>query len=137
MATTELARSTTTSATDLSYFKDKEDDRSAAPSISSPPAEQQPDVEKAAEPPTVPPEENIGNSRKYKGWQWAGVLAALYCSAFLYGLDTTIAADIQAPIVETFGDVAKLGWIGIGFPLGSIATILPIGKAFGIFDLKW
>jgi MFS family permease len=55
----------------------------------------------------------------------------------LYGLDNTIVADIQAPIIQTFGSVEKLGWLGVGFPLGSIASILGIGKAFGIFDVKW
>lgn len=43
---------------------------------------------------------------------------------------------MQAPIVKEFNSVSKLGWVGIGFPLGSIATILPLGKAFGVFDCK-
>jgi MFS family permease len=55
----------------------------------------------------------------------------------LYGLDNTIVADIQAPIIETFGNVERLAWLGIGFPLGSIAVILAVGKAYGIFDVKW
>jgi len=46
-------------------------------------------------------------------------------------------ADIQSAAVSTFGSVEKLAWLGIGFPLGSIAVILPIGKAFGTFDIKW
>src|SRR6187551_747284 len=62
---------------------------------------------------------------------------ALYSSALLYGLDNTIVADIQPAVVETFNNVQKLGWIGIGFPLGSIATILPFGRAYGLFDIKW
>jgi len=62
---------------------------------------------------------------------------ALYSSALLYGLDNTIVADIQPAVVETFDNVQKLGWIGIGFPLGSIATILPFGRAYGLFDIKW
>ena len=61
---------------------------------------------------------------------------ALYSSALLYGLDNTIVADVQAPVVEAFDNVKKLGWIGIGFPLGSIATILPFGRAYGLFDIK-
>jgi MFS family permease len=55
----------------------------------------------------------------------------------LYGLDNTIVADIQAPIIETFGSVEKLAWLGIGFPLGSISVILAVGKAYGIYDIKW
>lgn len=27
--------------------------------------------------------------------------------------------------------------LGIGFPLGSVATILSIGRAYGLFDNKW
>ncbi len=54
----------------------------------------------------------------------------------LYGLDTTIAADIQPDIVKAFGQIQKLSWIGTGFPLGSVATILPIGYAYGLFNIK-
>lgn len=75
--------------------------------------------------------------RDYKGWSWLLVCAAAYSSAFLYGLDTTIVADIQPFAVEQFGEVEKLGWLGIGFPLGSVATILSFAKAFGMFDVKW
>ena len=75
--------------------------------------------------------------RPYKGFRWFFVCVAIYSSAFLYGLDQTIVADIQAAAVETFGSVEKLGWLGIGFPLGSIATILVLGKAYGIWDIKY
>jgi len=74
--------------------------------------------------------------RPYKGFRWCLVCVAIYSSAFLYGLDQTIVADIQAAAVEAFGSVEKLGWLGIGFPLGSIATILSLGKAYGIWDMK-
>lgn len=50
----------------------------------------------------------------------------MYFTALLYGLDTTVVADIQAAAVEAFGDVEKLSWIGIGFPLGSVACILTV-----------
>jgi len=75
--------------------------------------------------------------RKYKGWSWLSVCTAAYSSAFLYGLDTTIVADIQPFAVQQFGGVEKLGWLGIGFPLGSVATILSFSKAYGMFDIKW
>jgi hypothetical protein len=45
--------------------------------------------------------------------------------ALIYGLDTTIAADIQAAVIERFDNVERLTWIGTGFPLGSICAILP------------
>jgi MFS family permease len=53
------------------------------------------------------------------------------------GLDTTIAADVQGPIVETFGELDKLAWVGVGFPLGSISVILLFGIAYGLFEVKW
>ncbi|EFR04035.1 hypothetical protein MGYG_07041 [Nannizzia gypsea CBS 118893] len=71
------------------------------------------------------------------GWKWFLVCCVLYSSAFLYGLDTTIVADVQVPIVERFGSVDKLSWLGTGFPLGSVATILPIGALYNIFDIKY
>ena len=43
------------------------------------------------------------------------------------GLDTTIAADVQGPILEAFGDIEKLSWVGIGFPMGSVSIVLLVG----------
>ena len=64
-------------------------------------------------------------------------MVAVYMTAFLYGLDTTIAADVQPAIVESLGDIEKLTWIGVGFPLRSVASILPIGYSYGLFEIKW
>jgi hypothetical protein len=76
-------------------------------------------------------------ARSINGLKWFLVCATLYISAFTYGLDTTIAADVQAAVVTTFGNVEQLTWMGVGFSLGSVATILPIGALYGRFDLKW
>lgn len=57
--------------------------------------------------------------------QWFLVCVSLYTSAFICGLDSTVAADIQAPIIKTFENVDQLTWIGTGFPLGSFCAILP------------
>ena len=53
------------------------------------------------------------------------------------GLDTTIAADVQGPILESLGEIEKLSWVGIGFPMGSVATILLLGALYGAFEIKW
>jgi hypothetical protein len=75
--------------------------------------------------------------RSIRGIRWFLVCTAIFSANLLYGLDTTIVADIQAPISDTFQNVAQLGWLGIGFTLGSTVLILPLGKAFGTFDNKW
>lgn len=61
-----------------------------------------------------------------RGIQWIFILLAIYISAWLYGLDTTIAADVQGTVLQRFGQPEKLAWIGVGFPLGSIAIILSL-----------
>ncbi|KAF2445273.1 MFS general substrate transporter [Karstenula rhodostoma CBS 690.94] len=71
-----------------------------------------------------------------RGIRWFLICTAIFSANFLYGLDTTIVADIQAPISATFQNVAQLEWLGIGFTLGSAVLILPLGKAFGTFDNK-
>lgn len=68
---------------------------------------------------------------------WILVCIALYIGAFLYGLDTTISADVQGPIFEEFQQIEKLPWVGIGFPMGSVAVILLVGTMFAKFDIKW
>jgi MFS family permease len=44
---------------------------------------------------------------------------------------------VQASVYEDLGNIEKLPWIGIGFPLGSVAVILLIGKLYGTFEIKW
>jgi hypothetical protein len=74
--------------------------------------------------------------RSIRGWKWFVACLSIYTTALLYGLDTTIAADVQPNIVESLGEIEKLTWVGVGFPLGSVAIILPLGYAFGLFELK-
>ncbi|KAI0595292.1 major facilitator superfamily domain-containing protein [Biscogniauxia sp. FL1348] len=75
--------------------------------------------------------------RKITGFRWFLICAALYLSALMYGLDTTIAADVQGAVIETFSEVSQLAWIGAGFPLGSVAVILPYGFLYTNFNMKW
>ncbi|RWA08992.1 hypothetical protein EKO27_g6107 [Xylaria grammica] len=81
--------------------------------------------------------DNVKTERSVQGFRWALVCLAVYSSNFLYGLDNTIVASIQSAIITSFGHVNQLGWLGVGFPLGSIAIILPIGKGYTTFDIKW
>ncbi|KAK0767210.1 hypothetical protein N5P37_000944 [Trichoderma harzianum] len=75
--------------------------------------------------------------RPIKGFRWILVCVSLYITCFLYGLDTTIAADVQGSVVEALGHIEQLAWIGAGFPLGSVAVIVPLTAAFTNFNLKW
>ncbi|KNG88843.1 hypothetical protein ANOM_002459 [Aspergillus nomiae NRRL 13137] len=75
--------------------------------------------------------------RQVSGYKWFFVCVGFYLTTFLYGLDTTIAADVQGPIIETFGQIEKISWVGIAFPMGSVATILLMSSAYGSFDIKW
>ncbi|KAF2432410.1 MFS general substrate transporter [Tothia fuscella] len=128
---TELTRSTSTSVTNLG--DDKEKGYLDSPALVTPAL----DPEKGSLNTSDPEADPNTPVRPYGKFKWFLICIAVYSTAFLYGLDNTIVADIQASAVETFGSVEKLGWLGIGFPLGSIATILSIGKAYGTFDVKW
>lgn len=88
--------------------------------------------EKGSEEPIAKPEE-----RSIRGLRWFLVCFAIFSANLLFGLDNTIAADIQGAVSDTFHDTERLGWLGVGFALGSAAGILPLGKAYGIFDNKW
>lgn len=52
------------------------------------------------------------------------------------GLDTTIAADVQAEVYEKLGHIENLPWVGLGFPMASVATILALCRAYELFDVK-
>ncbi|KAJ8100833.1 major facilitator superfamily domain-containing protein [Lipomyces tetrasporus] len=76
-------------------------------------------------------------TRTIVGFRWFLVCLATFSANLLYGLDTTIAADLQAAVSNSFDNVTQMGWLGVGFTLGSVVTILPLGKAYAIFDTKW
>lgn len=69
--------------------------------------------------------------------RWMLVCMGLFLGALLYGLDTTIAASVQGPILESLGEIDKLAWVGIGFPMGAVAVILLIGRFYGLFEIKY
>lgn len=69
--------------------------------------------------------------------RWLLVCAGLFFGALLYGLDTTIAASVQGPILASLGELDKLAWVGIGFPMGAVAVILLIGRLYSLFEIKY
>jgi MFS family permease len=93
-----------------------------------------PDVEKNSGELTKPEPVTV---RSVTGLRWALVCIAIYISIFIYGLDTTIAADVQGSVVAAFGHVEQLAWIGAGFPLGSVSVILAYGMLYTTFNMKW
>jgi MFS family permease len=45
-------------------------------------------------------------------------------------------ADIQPAILNQFGQISLLPWIGVGFALAT-TCVLPWGKAYGVFNAKY
>jgi MFS family permease len=56
---------------------------------------------------------------------------------FMYSLDGTIVADLVPSIVNEFDSVPLLPWLSVGFMVGSIVTVLPLGKLFSKYNAKW
>lgn len=75
--------------------------------------------------------------RQIHGVRWVAICIALYTSCILYGLDTTIVADVQGSIIERFGHIEQLAWVGAGFSLGSVCAILLLGNLYNSFNIKW
>lgn len=125
MPEASTSTSTSNSATNLPYPKESNNQGSVTNISDTPQINEKWDVDIVGNPPQ---DEHDGQKpgQGYTKWQWVMLLAAVYSSQFLYGLDNTIVADIQAFVVQDFGQVGKLGWVGIGFPLGSVATLLSL-----------
>ncbi|KAJ5669889.1 hypothetical protein N7462_010959 [Penicillium macrosclerotiorum] len=68
---------------------------------------------------------------------WFLIVLTILSSTFLFSLDNTIVADVQSPIVQRFGEVGKLSWLGVAFVLSGSATIITWGKLYAIFSAKW
>ncbi|KAL9018349.1 MAG: hypothetical protein Q9185_004318 [Variospora sp. 1 TL-2023] len=63
--------------------------------------------------------------REMRGAKWLIVVTAILSTTLLFSLDNTVVADVQPKVVEQFGSISKLPWLGAAFALGSAASILP------------
>jgi MFS family permease len=94
-----------------------------------------------------PAERTLGNAdnaaesekppREISGWKWYLTVVSILFSTFLYALDATVVADLQPVIVEEFGGIQQLSWLGVGFLLCATVTTLFWGRIYGQFDAKW
>ncbi|KAI0197902.1 major facilitator superfamily domain-containing protein [Astrocystis sublimbata] len=83
-----------------------------------------------------PESEKGETARTIRGFKWFIVYTTLLSTVLFYALESTVVANIQPSIVETFGSVDKLPWIGTAVYLGG-QTILPTGRAYAVFNVKW
>ncbi|CAG7924820.1 unnamed protein product [Penicillium olsonii] len=90
----------------------------------------------SSEPPSETQIEKPQSPRDVHGIKWALVVIALLSSLFLYALDNTVVANVQPKVVETFGHVSLVPWLGVSFALASAATTLIWSKAYGTFSAK-
>ena len=56
------------------------------------------------------PQEQIDKGRSIRGFRWIIICFSIYVTCGLYGLDTTIAADVQGPVISDLGHVEQLAW---------------------------
>ncbi|OQE20977.1 hypothetical protein PENFLA_c015G09244 [Penicillium flavigenum] len=84
-------------------------------------------------------DQNTGNFavKQMGNLRWFVVCIGLYLTAFLYGLDSTISADVQGPILASLGQLHLLPWVGTGFLLGSVATVSLFGSLYTKLEVKW
>lgn len=75
--------------------------------------------------------------RDVTGWRWGLATAAILSSIFLYALDATVVADIQAKIVDEFDALDDLSWVSVGFLMSATATNVVWGRIYGQFNSKW
>ncbi|KAK7994404.1 hypothetical protein PG991_015992 [Apiospora marii] len=94
------------------------------------------DAEKQQQP-TVPQTETQSLPRDITGWKWAVAAFTLCSSIFLYSLDGTVVAVIQATIVNEFDSLNDLSWNNVGFLMGATATNMVWGQVYGQFNSKW
>ncbi|KAK1597697.1 major facilitator superfamily transporter [Colletotrichum navitas] len=83
-----------------------------------------------------PPSVDKTSPRSIHGWKWAVAYSAMLSTTFLFSLDNTIVANIQPAIINDFGRLELLSWIGTGFALGTMFILL-WGKVYGVFNIKW
>ena len=96
------------------------------------------DLEKSKEEPnTAASGSPFVNPRAIHGVRWVIVFMAIISTAFLYALDNTIVSVAIAPIVDDFQQPNQLPWLSVGFILGGASMILPAGRIFATFNVKY
>lgn len=43
---------------------------------------------------------------------------------------------MQTAVYERFGNIEDLAWVGLGFPMASVAGIMLIGRLYAVFNVK-
>ncbi|CAN9210313.1 unnamed protein product [Alternaria alternata] len=76
------------------------------------------------------------SARDMHGWKWATAYVSMLSTTLLFALDNTIVANIQPAIINDFGHLELLAWIGTGFALGTMFILL-WGKVYSVFNIKW
>ncbi|KAL9090491.1 MAG: hypothetical protein Q9165_005252 [Trypethelium subeluteriae] len=82
-------------------------------------------------------ESSPGSSRTIHGVSWLLVVVSLISATFLWGIDGTIVADIQATFVNQFHSLDRLAWNSVAFFLGAAATVLSWGQVYSHLNSKW
>ncbi|EGE86128.1 MFS drug efflux transporter [Blastomyces dermatitidis ATCC 18188] len=75
--------------------------------------------------------------RNIDGWKWYLTFISILASTFLYALDVTVVADLQAVIVEELGGIQNLAWLSVAFLLCATAVNLVWGRMYGQVNVKW
>ncbi|GAM39190.1 hypothetical protein TCE0_034f10528 [Talaromyces pinophilus] len=108
------------------------------PVLGKPTTDEEAAMEKGQESTSDAPEATAtAPPREFHGLSWFLVIVSILCSTFLFGLDNTIAADVQPAIIERFNSVNKISWVSVAFMMGAGSTNLFWGQMYGQFNLKY
>ncbi|KAL2018286.1 hypothetical protein VTK56DRAFT_990 [Thermocarpiscus australiensis] len=75
--------------------------------------------------------------RAMTGFRWFAFVVSTLTAIFVYALDNTIVANIIPAIVNDLNGIEKLPWLSVGFMIGGMSVILPMGKLYATYNPKW
>ncbi|KAJ6065701.1 hypothetical protein N7444_001354, partial [Penicillium canescens] len=82
-------------------------------------------------------DDDLKDVRTITGFRWFLFISSTLTAIFVYALDNTIVANIVPAIVNQFDAVSDLPWLSVGFMIGGMAMVLPLGRLYALFDAKW
>ncbi|KAL6714356.1 hypothetical protein ACLMJK_007779 [Lecanora helva] len=68
--------------------------------------------------------------------RWVVLCLSMLLAELQAALDSTITADLQPAIIDTFGEISKFPWVNVTYSLGLGGSCLYWGKLLGCFDGK-
>ena len=67
-------------------------------------------------------DEELTSPQRARGCAWVFLVFAISSSYFFYAFDNTVVANIRPEIILSLGEIDKLPWISVAYPMAEVGS---------------